>query len=171
MLLVPWGLDRIERGGSARFPYRDIKQLRLTYEPLELDDERHRCEVRLASGEKGFIYSSHAAAATKFENRAATYVPLVRELIERVAAANPACRFWSGKSRFVYWLQSVFILALVLALIFVLGYFAGFKLSDLLMAKLIVVIGFIPLAALYAVKNWPRPFTPPAIPTDALPKG
>jgi hypothetical protein len=169
MLLVPWGLDRIERGGSARFAYRDIRLVRLTYEPLQLDDARHRCELRLKTGEKALIYSSHFQSAADSENRASTYVPLVRELVARVAAANPACRFWSGKSRWVYWMQSILILALLLALVFVLGYFSGFKMSDLLLAKLVVVIGFIPIAILYAVKNWPRQFKPPAIPAEAMP--
>jgi hypothetical protein len=32
-----------------------------------------------------------------------------------------------------------------------------------------VTIGFIPIAILYAVKNWPRRFEPPAVPAGALP--
>src|SRR4029077_3178667 len=133
-------------GGAARFPYRDIKHLRLTYEPLQFDDARHRCELRLKTGEKALIYSSHFLSAADLENRAATYVPLVRDLIARVAAANPACRFWSGKSRLGYWAQHIFLLALLLLMVFVLGYFAGFNLSELSMAKLAIIVGFIPLA-------------------------
>lgn len=171
LLIVPWGLERIDRGGAARFPYAAVKQLRLSYEPTRIDDNRHRCELKLTTGEKATIYSTHFSGAASFEDRAATYVPLVRGLVARVAEASPACRFWAGKSLFVYWAQHIFLLALLLLLVFVLGYLAGFELSDLAAAKLAIIVGFIPLAWLYARKNYPRRFVPPAIPPQVLPGG
>jgi hypothetical protein len=49
-LIVPWAVRRIEKGGSARFPYASIVQLRLCFDPTRFDDSRHRCDVRLANG-------------------------------------------------------------------------------------------------------------------------
>jgi hypothetical protein len=170
LLIVPWGLDRIDRGGDARFPYASIKQLRLSYEPTRIEDNRHRCALKLSSGEKAMIYSTHFTGFDSFEDRAASYRPLVRELVMRVAAANPACTFWAGKSRLVYWTQHIFLLVLLLLMVFVLGYFSGFNLSELAMAKLAVIIGFIPLAFLYARKNYPQRFAPPDIPHEVLPR-
>ncbi len=170
MLFVPWALDRIEKGGPARFPYRSIKQLRLTFEPVQHDDARHKCEVRLANGERASIYSVHFNGANSFEDRAATYVPLVQGLVARIAAANRDCRFLSGKPALVYWLQIALILVLVLAFVAVLAFLTGFELSDLALAKLFVIIGFIPVMYLYVRKNKPQQFDPAAIPEDALPK-
>ena len=136
MLLVPWGLDRIEKGGGARFPYRSIKELRLTFEPVHPDDTRHKCEVKLTDGERANIYSVHFSGANTAEDRAATYVPLVQGLVARVAAANPDCRFWSGKPALTYGLQIGLILVLLLALVGVFTVLTGFDLSDLALVKL-----------------------------------
>jgi hypothetical protein len=171
LLIVPWAIDRIDKGGPARFPYAQIKELRLTYEPTRIDDNRHSCWIKLATGEKASFFSTHFSGVADFEDRGATYVPLVRGLAMRVARANPACRFWAGKSRFAYWAWHIFLLAMVLLLIFVMGHLAGFKLSDLVLAKLAILIGFIPLMALYTRKNYPRRFTPPDIPPQVLPGG
>jgi hypothetical protein len=170
LLIVPWGLERIDRGGEARFPYGAVKQVRLSYEPTRIDDNRHRCQLKLTTGQKATIYSTHFTGVDSFEDRAATYAPLVQGLAARVAQANPACRFWAGKSRLVYWSQHIFLFALLL-MVFVLGYLAGFNLSELAMAKLAVIIGFIPLMFLYARKNYPRQFIPPNIPSQVLPGG
>jgi hypothetical protein len=171
LLLVPWGMDRIDKGGPARFPYAAIQELRLTYEPTRMDDNRHRCWLKLKSGEKASFFSTHFSGVADFEDRGATYVPLVRGLVARVAAANPACRFWAGKSRFSYWAWNVFLLAMVVALAYVIGALAGFELSDIAWAKLAILVGFIPLLALYTRKNYPRRFTPPDIPPQVLPGG
>jgi hypothetical protein len=170
MLLVPWALDRIEKGGPARFPYRSIKELRLTFEPVEPDDTRHKCEVKLVNGERASIYSVHFDGVNSSQDRAGTYVPLVHGLIARVAATNPECRFWSGKPALVYWLQIGAILVLLLALLAVLAFLTGFELSDLALLKLAVIVGFIPVMYLYVRKNKPQQFDPAGIPEDALPK-
>ena len=170
LLLVPWGLDRIEKGGPARFPYRAIKELRLTFEPVQPDDTRHKCEVKLTNGERTGIYSVHFSGMNSFEDRAATYVPLVHGLVARVAAANPDCRFWSGKPALAYWFQIGLILVLVLALVGVITFLTGFNFSDLALVKLAVIVAFIPVMILYVRKNKPRRFDPAAVPEDALPK-
>jgi hypothetical protein len=170
MLLVPWALDRIEKGGPARFPYRSIKELRLTFEPVEPDDTRHKCEVKLVNGERASIYSVHFDGVNSSQDRAGTYVPLVHGLIARIAATNPECRFWSGKPALVYWLQIGAILVLLLALLAVLAFLTGFELSDLALLKLAVIVGFIPVMYLYVRKNKPQQFDPAGIPEDALPK-
>ncbi len=80
-----------------RFPYRDIVGVRLSYAPSRVDHARYRCDLRMRSGQQVAILSTHYAGIADFEDRAATYGPFVRALIARVAAANPAASFRSGR--------------------------------------------------------------------------
>jgi hypothetical protein len=170
-LIVPFAIRRIEKGGSARFPYASIVELRLCFDPTRADSTRHRCDIRLADGRRASVYSNHFAGVADFEDRAATYVPLVRGLVARVAAANPACRFRSGKRPFVYWAEHIMLLFLFALLVFVLAAFGGAGLSDLVLVKLGIIVGFIPVMIMYTLKNYPRAFDPAAIPAAVLPRG
>ena len=151
------------------FPYRDIVELRLSYAPSRIDHRRYRCDIRMRSGQRLAVLSTHYAGIADFEDRSATYVPLVRGLIARVAAENAAARFRSGKRPLVYWAEHLFLVAMVALLVFVLSVTGVGYLSDSSWAKLAIVVGFIPLLILYTRKNWPRRFSPTAIPSDVLP--
>lgn len=94
--IAPNALEREELGGKGtlvRYPYADIQALRLTFAPSRVDSARYRCDVQLKNGTLAAIVSTHYAGIGDFEDRGATYGPLVRALIRRVAAANPDCRF------------------------------------------------------------------------------
>jgi hypothetical protein len=170
-IIVPWAVRGIEAGGSARFPYASIVELRLCFDPTRADDTRHRCDVRLADRRRVSFYSTHFASVMNFEDRAATYVPLVRGLVARVAEANPGCRFRSGKRPVVYWTEHAVLLALFALLVFVLALVGGSAFSDLVLVKLGVIAGFIPVMIAYTRKNRPGRFDPAAIPAQVLPGG
>jgi hypothetical protein len=169
-LIVPWALDAIERGGPARFAYGDVKELRLCFDPTRFDTARHRCDLRLFNGGKVTLFSTCYLGVADFEDRAASYVPLVRALVARVAAASASCRFRAGKGRAAYWAEHIFLLVMAAMLVFVLFAFGGQGLSELVWAKLAITASFIPVMLLYTRKNWPREFKPSAIPADAMPE-
>ena len=152
-----------------RFPYRDIVGVRLSYAPSRADSARYRCDLTMRSGGKIAILSTHYAGFADFEDRAATYAPLVRALIARVAAANPSARFRSGKNPVTYWAEHLFLLAMVALLVFVLSVTGVAPLSESSWAKLMIVLGSIPLLLVYTRKNWPGRFKPDAVPKDVLP--
>jgi hypothetical protein len=152
-----------------RFPYRDIAGLRLSYAPSRVDSARYRCDLTMRSGGKVAILSTHYAGFADFEDRAATYAPFVRALIAKVAAANPAARFRSGKNPIIYSAEHLFLLAMIALLVYVLSITGWGPFSDSSWAKLFIVIGFIPLLVVYTRKNWPGRFKPDAIPQDVLP--
>jgi hypothetical protein len=152
-----------------RFPDRDIVGVRLSYAPSRVDGARYRCDLTMRSGRRLAILSTHYAGVADFEDRAATYTPFVRALIARVAPANPAARFRSGGTLAGYWTQHLFLLAMVALLVFVLAAIGFAPLSESSWAKFFIILGFIPLMILYSRKNWPRRFTPNAIPQDVLP--
>ena len=123
-----------------RFPYRDIVGVRLSYAPSRFDSARYRCDLRMRSGQRLAILSTHYAGIADFEDRAATYGPFVRALIARVAAANPSASYRSGKSPVTYWAEHLFLLAMVVLLVLVLS-MAGFAyVSDSSWVKLAIVL-------------------------------
>jgi hypothetical protein len=172
--LGPDGLE-LQGGPTAgpdvvlRFPYRDIIGVRLSYAPSRVDSARYRCDLRMRSGQQLAMLSTHYAGIADFEDRAATYAPFVRALIARVAAANPSARFRSGKNPVTYWMEHLFLLAMVVLLVFVLSMTGFAPLSESSWAKLMIVLGSIPLLLVYTRKNWPSRFTPDTIPKDVLP--
>jgi hypothetical protein len=168
-LIIPWAVRAIDPGGSARFPYGSIVELRLCFDPTRFDTVRHRCDVRLADRSRARFYSTHFVSVMEFEDRAASYVPLVRALVARVAAANPACRFRSGKRPVVYWSEHAFLLAMVALLVFVLALVGGVAITDLFLLKLGVTVAFVPVLIAYTRKNRPSSFDPQAIPAQVLP--
>jgi hypothetical protein len=152
-----------------RFPYRDIVGVRLSYAPSRVDHARYRCDLRMRSGQQVAILSTHYAGIADFEDRAATYGPLVRALIARVAAANPVAGFRSGSKPLAYWAEHLFLLAMVAFMVFALALTGFAPLSDSSWAKFAFIIASIPLLIAYTRKNWPRRFKPEAIPKDVLP--
>lgn len=167
-LIFPWGGIRIEKGGPARFPYADIAELRLSFDPTRFDANRHRCDIKSRDG-RATLWSTHYVSIGEFEDRAVTYRSLACALVARVAAANPDCAFRAGKRPLVYWAEHTFLLAMSTLAVFVVASFGGSAISELVWLKIAIVAGMIPLALIYARKNRPRRFEPSKIPDDVLP--
>jgi hypothetical protein len=85
-----------------RIPYGDIAELRLSYDPTRFETNRYRCDIRTASGVRALIVSVSYVSLANFDDRSKTYLPFVRALTERVARANPGCRFRAGRPLFRY---------------------------------------------------------------------
>jgi hypothetical protein len=138
--------------GILRFPYRDIVGVRLYYVQSQLNDPGYYCcALRMRSGRHVEIPSTHAAGIVSSEDRAATYVPFVRALIARVAAANPSARFCAGHHTVRYWLGSIVGLVAIAVLVFMLSEPWG----DSLWVKLALVLLFVPLLFAHAM-GWGR---------------
>ena len=172
--LMPDALEREQvltdgEGLTVRYPYRDIREIRLSFAPSRADSRRYRCDLQLTNGTLAAILSTHYAGFADFEDRGSTYTPLVRGLVERVAAANPARKFQAGKRPGTYWGEHIFLFLMLALLVFVLGTIGGASLSDLVLVKLGILIAYIPLMILYTRKNWPRSFDPAVIPPGILP--
>jgi hypothetical protein len=169
--LGPSALIRAEAEAAAqRLPYRDIVELRLSYDPTRFDTQRFRCDLSLAGGIRAKVLSTSYISIGKFEDRGASYAPFVRELVTRVAQASPDCRFRAGKRPWAYWSQHAFLLAMLLLLAAVLTVYLGaLPLPIVVALKLGIVAAYIPIAMLYAKRNWPRGFAPDRIPPEVLP--
>ncbi len=97
--------------------YREIDQLNLiTYGTDAADPEvvHGQLTLRTGSGASLKLRSHHLKGLGSYENRAATYVPFVRDLIRRVQGANPEARFVSGSSGLkIVWLVIAVLVGLV----------------------------------------------------------
>src|SRR4051794_14750951 len=79
--LGPVGLECEDSSSPDRcLPYGEIGSLRISYRPSRFDSARYRCEVNPTAGGMLTILSTHYVGIGDFEDRAATYSPLVREL-------------------------------------------------------------------------------------------
>ena len=159
-VIWPWTGIKIEPGGAARFPYAGITEVRLSFDPTRFETRRHRCDVRLAGGESGTLWSTHFAGVADFEDRATTYTPFVRALVAHVTAANSNCAFRAGTRPLAYWAGQLFLLAMAILAIWVIAMVGGSALSEVTWGKIFVVLGLIPLVFR---------FDPGAIPDDVLP--
>jgi hypothetical protein len=167
--IIPWMIMKIEPGGPARFAFADIVEMRLSFEPSRFDAKRHRCEITLRDRAKVSIWSTHYVSVGEFEDRAATYSPLVRALVAHVGAANPACDFRVGKRPLGYWLRLIFVLTAFSALAYMIMLVGSAAFSGIVIVKLVIIAAFVPLLVRYINKNRPGRFKPEAIPEDALP--
>lgn len=174
--LMPDALERHDppvdaQHTATRFPYCDIASVRLSYAGSRVDASRYRCDLRTRGGERLAIMSTHYVGFAEFEDRTAGYVPFVRALVVRVAAANPSASFRSGKSVLAFSVEYgilLFTIVLAIALFWAIG---PVTFSESSWAKFWVILGSIPLLVVYTRKNWPRAFKPDAIPSDVMPAG
>jgi hypothetical protein len=167
--IIPWMIMKIEAGGPARFPFGDIVEMRLSFAPSRFDAKRHRCDIAMRDGSCATIWSTHYVSVGEFEDRAATYSPLVRALVAHVGAANPACDFRVGKRPLGYWLRLIFVLMAFSALAYMIMLVGSAAFSGIVIVKLVIIAAFVPLLVRYINKNRPGRFKPEAIPEDALP--
>jgi len=100
-------------GGERRYPWRDIVNVRLYFEPARARPWRHVFELRPRNGRMIRIDNASFVRAGLFEDRSAAYTPFVRAALVRVAAENPKARALIGETQRRYFF---FLLAALLGL-------------------------------------------------------
>lgn len=166
--LTALGLE-VEQVGRPAFTVLpgDIVAVHLAHDPAKYASNRYRCDLDCRDGA---ILSNFSRFETMTGARdgADSYRALIETLIPRIAAANPACRFYKGRR-----LRFILLLGLtgpVLALTaLILGDMAGMTAADRqILVTLALAIGLV-VGAGNAYARWPRPFRPEAIPPGVLP--
>lgn len=168
--LAPDALEQIVDGKPVQgFLYADIVEIRLSYDPTRFESNRYRCDVRARNGARVVLVSVSYVSPGNFDNRGEIYAPFVRELVARVASANPACGFIAGRPLVNYLASHAFLIAMLLLLLSVL-YATGAPIVGIVALKLGLIVVYVPVIIHYARVNWPRPFEPAAVPEHALPR-
>jgi hypothetical protein len=98
-----WNEVGQSRAGEAGVIALDqVESIRLTSEPSRLGP-RMFCRLRTRDGAMALIASMHTGGVFSAQDRSLTYKTLVRQLVERIAVANPNARFLTGITPKVWW--------------------------------------------------------------------
>ena len=154
------------KGGGGSLAYADVDTLHIfrLYRPYGLGMQV--CVVRTRSGAKCVLKSKNVRSFGRTDDRAGSYVPFVRDLIGRVAAAAPQARFFDGLPGGWYATQLVsFVLCAILILAALVPAVAGSGTdkSDASVTLFLAVILFAPpmfAASKTLLRGRPRPFDP-----------
>jgi hypothetical protein len=105
--------------------YADVRHVQLNPD-ITFATDRAQCVLRDVSGRMLTLTSHHFEGLGRFRNRAQTYAPLVRAVLQRVAADAPEAKFEAGST-------TKLAMTLALATIFaILGTLMTLAISDLL---------------------------------------
>jgi hypothetical protein len=171
-----WKLDadtlwiHVEGQQDMPLPLASISKLRLSFDPGRAQRNLFRCHLYHAGGRCAVIQNVHYQGFASFGDRTDTYLPFVRALVSRLASVNPRCEFVAGTSHLRWWANAAFLAVAFgfLAIVLVLLYSA---VGPLALFKLLIIAFFIPTTIRWFTKNWPKKFSPHAIPENLLPKG
>jgi hypothetical protein len=152
---------------SIRVPFKDITTIRLSYAPDRMRRNNFQCAVESPQGKYAFMSTSYVSLAN-FKSDSQRYATMVKELISKVAAANPTVSLVSGKPKFAYRLSIILMIAGFLA-VAMLIYFLGETMSSVSWMKFILILLLIPMAFSYIMKNKPGTFSAESIPANLLP--
>ncbi len=158
----------VEGSREWSIPLSSITCIRLVFAPTRVQRNRWRCLLYTTAGKVATIQNEHYKGIMNFEDRSLSYRGLVTALVRRTAAVNPACRFASGNPPAGYWSNVIFLTGMLALLVWLLWIMSG-SIGGLVVIKLLILLFYIPTAALWIIRNRPGRFTPDAIPESLLP--
>jgi pilus assembly protein TadC len=162
-------LMKQEGGHDLQIPYSQVQSIRLRYLPNNRYRTNNYC-CSIAFEQTALdIYSSSYEGIASFSNEAATYVPFVKELVQRAKAANPLCTVYTGQKPIVYYGNAVFTVVMVIAL-FLLFHYLPVSMGLGIFVKLLL-IGYLGIFLIKSLRvNKPRQLTGSDVPANVLPE-
>lgn len=161
-----WGEDGARIDGVY---YEDIAEVRVAYAPTRVARNRYRTQVFFKQGGMVELFNTHYAGFADFEERNAAYSAFVQALHRRLAERNAPVIYRKGSSPAAYagnlllTLGSFAMIALAFVLLF------NFGIVWIAVAKLAIVLFFVPTLIRYLRSSRPETYDPRTIPADALP--
>jgi hypothetical protein len=153
--------------GRDSLAFAAVERIRIHDAPMAFGPTLRRCVLR-AGGKKLIVPSLHYRGVGSTEDRSASYAPFVRELVARIARANPNVRIIAGRTRAA---QAVWI-GLLIAIL------AAFALAIVLLVRgeapwqgvffVGIAIGFLPMTWRAARQPGARKVDADAIPAELL---
>jgi len=175
---APWQFKLAENGiewsagrRSGHIPYRNVRRLRMSFRPANMQTQRFLTEV-WADGEPALkISSSSWKSVFEQERLDRPYKAFVAELHRRLAQAAAPVRYEQGMHALRYWPMLIVFAAVVLGLclLIVRGLQAG-ELSGVAFIAAFLAL-FIWQGGIFLRRNRPGLYRPEAPPAAVLPKG
>lgn len=91
------GLVRSDENGDLQIPYKDIRSIRLQFQPyFRYRNNNYCCEITTPNGTFQ-ILSTHYVGFAEFEDRSETYTPFVKAFVKNLKSQNPNCIIHTGQ--------------------------------------------------------------------------
>jgi len=147
-----------------------IARIRLGFRLTNFMGRRYTAEIFPRTGARMEISSYSARGIVDNANQGAAYRAFISELHRRIAKAHGDCRFEAGMAAWRFWPSVAVTLAMAAGLVYVVvrGMF-----GDQIVTGLVVFAAgllFLWQMGKTVLANWPRSYSPEAIPKDVLPK-
>lgn len=166
------GLLRSQQGHhDILIPYTKIQKIRLFYHP----NNRYRlnnycCKIIITNNIAFEINSCTYESFASFYAQSETYIPFVKELVQKVKAANKDCKMIVGHTAPTYYGNIVFVVVAVLILFLLFSWMPADYRNFIIVIKLIVIV----YMGIYLAKsirvNKPGHFEGTEIPDRVLPQ-
>jgi hypothetical protein len=167
--LGPDALHWSASGRTGQVPYKDIRQIRLAFRPVTMQNYRFLCEIWSERNPKLSIASASWKSLLEQERLDEAYTRFVTALHQRIAEAGGNPRLRAGAIPLLYWPGCVIFVGICVALLALTG--RAMLQGDI--AATLFLIGFLAVVlwqlGMFFKRNLPRNYTLDNISDDVLP--
>jgi hypothetical protein len=175
---APWefkltgdGIDWAAGRRSGRIALRDVRRLRLSFKPANMQTQRFLTEIWADGAPKLVIASSSWKSMFEQERLDKSYAAFVAELHRRIARAGVPARFERGSNPLIYWPGLAVSAGLVIGLVVLI---ARAVQADAMSGAAFIGVFlalFLWQGGNFLRRNWPGVYRPDALPAEVMPKG
>jgi hypothetical protein len=164
------GIEWVAGSKSGRILFRNIRRLRMSYRPVNMQSQRFMTEVWADGAAKLSIVSTSWKSMFEQERRDRPYSAFVAELHRRIAQAGATTLFEQGSNRLIYWPGLIVFAGVVLGLCVLIVR----ALQENAMGGAAFIGAFLALflwqGGNFLRRNWPGIYRPDALPAELMPK-
>ncbi len=164
---LTWQEDGAEKPDGVF--YDDISEVRLAFAPTRVATNRYRAQIIFRAGGMAELFNMDYLGFASFAEHNAEYAAFLTELHRRLAARGKAIVFRQGNSVGAYVgniLLTIFIFAAIAFALFFLVSWGG---PWVAVAKLAIILFFVPVLIRYIRRAKPGTYDPLALPAAVLP--
>jgi hypothetical protein len=158
------------KGREGMIYYKDIVQLRLSFDAARVRRARYVLDIFTADGTKLRLTSNTYQGMGRYKPRHTSYRAFLTALHERTAQQAKTCIYTTGRGWPFYVLNMTGWLILTLIVIQGISTFLSASQWQMWLFLFFLLIYFVPAAAMSARNNLPKTYTPDAIPDYAMPE-
>jgi hypothetical protein len=178
LLGAPWefkltgdGIDWVTGRRSGRIALRDVRRLRMSFKPGNMQSQRFVTELWADGAPRLVIASTSWKSMFEQERMDQSYAAFIAELHRRIARAGSPVRFEQGSHPLLYWPGLVAFAGVALASVVLIvralqdGAMTGAAFIGVFLAF------FLWQGGNFVVRNRPGLYRPDALPAQLMPKG
>jgi len=177
LLGAPWefrldaqGIDWAAGRRSGHVPYRDVRRVRMSFRPANMQSRRFVTEVWAEGAPKLLLASTSWKSMVEHERLDRAYAAFIAELHRRLAQAAPPARYEQGGSPLLYWPGVAVFTAVLLGL----AALTARALQAHAIGGAVFIVAFFALSLWqggnYFRRNRPRLYRPDRLPSELMPK-